>query len=177
MKQLDPKSVWLFFFSFLPRFVILSWLIGFFVGPLMMVVLSLFKENFEMITPGSVFLVFIIPTIFIIFFIFIGSYIWAKLSYKFYKYELADNGFHKESGVIYKSYVTIPYDRIQNIDINRGIVARMLNLSNLQIQTAGSGAINGVVAEGVLPCLSQAIAEQLRDELIQRARTVKSQGI
>src|SRR3989344_4147735 len=77
------------------------------------------------------------------------TYIWARLSYHFYRYELTKEGFRKESGVISKSYVTIPYNRIQNVDIYRGVMARLLGLSSLWIQTAG---ISGMVrAEGLLP--------------------------
>jgi len=110
-------------------------------------------------------------------------FIWAKLTYHFYRYELLDTGFRKESGVIYKKYVTVPYDRIQNVDINRGILARILGLSDLNIQTAGASAtvsryrIMGGGAEGRLPAVSMAVAEQLRDELIQRARQSKNQGL
>lgn len=104
------------------------------------------------------------------------SFIWAKLTYRFYRYELTDAGFRKELGVIWKMYVTIPYDRIQNVDIYRGILARLLGLSDLQIQTAG---VSGkVVSEGRLPGLSREVAEQLRDEIIQRARQLRgNQGL
>ncbi len=102
--------------------------------------------------------------------------IWAKLTYKYYRYELTPDGFRKESGVIYKSYVTIPYERIQNVDIYRGILARLLGLSDLQIQTAGSSAVmsrggmRGVNSEGRLPAVSFQVAEELRNELIKRAK-------
>lgn len=111
------------------------------------------------------------------------GYIWAKLSYRFYKYELVEDGFRKESGVIWKKYVTIPYERIQNVDIYRGILARMLGLSDLQIQTAGMSAtvgrygFGGAGAEGRLPGVSQQDAEKLRDGLIKRARGSKNQGV
>ncbi len=101
-------------------------------------------------------------------------FVWAKLTYHFYRYELTDAGFRKELGVIYKKYVTIPYDRIQNVNINRGIIDRLLGLSSLQIFTAGTGAMIG---EGNLPGLSTGEAEQLRDELIKQARQAKNQGL
>lgn len=110
-------------------------------------------------------------------------FVWAKLTYHFYRYELHDTGFRKESGVIYKKYVTIPYDRIQNIDIDRGILDRILGLSDLKIQTAGTSAtvsrygVMGGDAEGKLPGVSMATGEQLRDELIQRARQSRSHGL
>ncbi|MDP2642078.1 MAG: PH domain-containing protein [bacterium] len=110
-------------------------------------------------------------------------FIWAKLTYRFYRYELTDDGFRKELGVIYKKYVTIPYDRIQNVDIYRGILARLLGLSDLNIQTAGMsasigryGAV-GAGSEGRLPALSKEVAEQLRDELIKRAQQSRNQGL
>jgi membrane protein YdbS with pleckstrin-like domain len=172
MKQLDPKSVWLFFFSF-----VLRWFI-------VIILLSLWVAGFlgglsESLNNGGA----ILWLCFIIFVSLVLSFVWAKLTYHFYRYELTEDGFRKESGVLYKKYVTIPYDRIQNIDIYRGILARMLGLSDLQIQTAGSSAaisrygMAGVGAEGRLPGLSREVAEQLRDELVRRARQSKNQGL
>ena len=174
MKQLDPEAVWLFFASFIFR-----WL---FVLVFISILIAFSSFDYEDRTEDVFFgflnwLWVIIPALLIFFFI------WAKLTYRFYRYELTDNGFRKESGVISKRYVTIPYDRIQNVDIYRGILARVLDLSDLQIQTAGASATvsrygaSGGGAEGRLPGLSREIAEQLRDELIQRIRQSKNQGL
>lgn len=118
----------------------------------------------------------------VLFFIIL-AFAWAKLSYHFYRYELTDLGFRKESGVIWKKYVTIPYARIQNVDINRGVLARILGLSDLHIQTAGSSAsisrygASGLSSEGRLPGVSKADAELLRDELVVRATKSAGQGV
>lgn len=104
--------------------------------------------------------------------VLILTFIWAKLTYHFYRYELTEEGFRKELGVIFKKYVTIPYDRIQNVNICRGILDRILGLSGLNIQTAGTG-----VAEGKLPGLSREVAEELRNELIRRARQARGRGL
>ena len=159
MQQLDPKAVWLFFFRSLFVFLVLGIWIGFSV----------------MIKFGG-FVIFLLTLL--VFSIF--SFIWAKLSYHFYRYELTDIGFRKELGVIFKKYVTIPYDRIQNVDIYRGVLSRILGLSDLNIQTAGMSAPMGRfggAAEGQLPGISRETAEELRDELIQRARQSKNQGL
>ncbi len=101
--------------------------------------------------------------------------IFAKLAYKNYGYELTDKSFRKERGVITKKYVEIPYSRIQNIDINRNVLARLLGLSNLNIQTAG---ISGqTAAEGNLPALAPEEALRLREELISRVDEQKKQGL
>ena len=177
MKQLDPKAVWFFFFSFVLRSFI----------PIIFLSIwsSAFLGGFDnSLNNGSEFsfgflnwLWVTIPAFLVL------CFVWAKLTYHFYRYELLDTGFRKESGVIYKKYVTVPYDRIQNVDINRGILARILGLSDLNIQTAGASVtvsrygIMGGGAEGRLPAVSMATGEQLRDELIQRARQSKNQGL
>lgn len=160
MKQLDKKAVWLFFISYVLRFFFFFIILNMFFLPF----LQVFFNSLN-------FFYFIIPLYLVV------CFIWAKLSYHFYRYELNDNGFHKESGVLYKRYITIPYDRIQNVDIYRGIFARIFNLSDLQIQTAGYSVANGMVAEGRLPGLSKEIAEQLRDEVIQKAHKAKNLGL
>ena len=98
----------------------------------------------------------------------------AKLSYRFYQYELRDEGFRKESGVIWKSYNTIPYGRIQNIDIYRGVIDRILGLSRLDIHTAGNNSPH--FSEGRLPGLSVETAQQLQEDLIKRVNDFRSSG-
>lgn len=169
MKQLDPKAIWLFFFGYISGVFML--VIGLFCGLLLNVYSSdpslSFSEKLLYYATNTLIMILIVVSAL--------AYIWALLSYRFYKYQLRDDGFRKESGVIYKKYVTIPYDRIQNVDINRGIVARLLSLSDLQIHTAGIGGI--ATGEGKLPGLSKEVAEELRDELILRARQSRSQGL
>jgi len=173
MNQLHPKAVWLFFISSFLRLFIVFIFLGFQATILLSEIGE--KEAGAMSYVGW----FIVIMIFLIVLLFI----WAKLSYRFYKYELTDDGFRKELGVIYKKYVTIPYDRIQNVDIHRGILARILGLSDLNIQTAGASAqmsrFGGLTggAEGRLPGVSREDAEKLRDELIRRAKQSKNQGL
>lgn len=103
------------------------------------------------------------------------SIVWAFLWYENYRYELSTEGFKKELGVVSKRYVTIPYHRIQNVDIVRGPLQRMLGISDVRIQTAGSStpAVSGSLhsdAEGTIPGVSHEEAEKLRKELIERAK-------
>ncbi len=176
MKQLDPKAVWLFFISFVLRSFV----------PIVFLSIwgSAFLSGINNIDNASGFSLSFLNWLWIIIPVFlILCFVWAKLTYHFYRYELTDAGFRKELGVIYKKYVTIPYDRIQNVDIYRGILARILGLSDLNIQTAGISAVvgrygvSGGGSEGRLPALSREDAERLRDELIQRARQAKNQGL
>ncbi|TAK58633.1 PH domain-containing protein [Patescibacteria group bacterium] len=173
MKQLDKKAVWLFFLSSVFGSFVLSMM---FTGWVVLIAIEgIFDGNW---------IITLVTWLVLIFLVLIAlSFIWAKLSYHYYRYELTDLGFRKESGVIWKKYVTIPYARIQNVDINRGILARLLGLSDLHIQTAGASAsisrygMAGISAEGRLPGVSKADAEVLRDELVKRASGSLGQGV
>jgi len=175
MNQLDPKAVWLFFFSFLGRGLVVA---VFFIGFTISIFLNEAASGFyiDFLSFWTILWVFLILYVVI-------AYVWARLTYHFYRYEFTENGFRKELGVIWKKYVTIPYDRIQNIDIYRGVIARLLGLSDLHIQTAGASAQYsrygawGLAAEGRLPGLSPEVAEQLRDELVRQAKISKEQGL
>ncbi len=161
LKQLDPKATWVFFFSSVMSVIVGLFFLFLWLGP----VLSAAEIG--------------VPTISLIFILvlLLLSYIWAKLAYKYYRYELAEEDFRKEYGVIAKKYTTIPYERIQNINVQRGIIDRILGLSSLKIFTAGTGGSGSAGAEGLLPGLSEKVAEELRDELSRRARKGKGRGL
>jgi membrane protein YdbS with pleckstrin-like domain len=168
MEKLHPKSVWLFFFRFLLSGIFLWVFLFFFLfSPLV----AIFGRNFF-----SSFLALLV--IFLAYCLFCR--LWAGLSYNAYKCELTEDVFKKEHGVIWKRYVSIPYERIQNVDIHRGVIARILGLSSLMIQTAGySGHNRSFVLgagdpEGKLPGLSREKAEELREDLIRKTKGSKS---
>ena len=166
MEKLDPKAVWIFFFQFLSVGLVLALIFGWFF----VILTGVGKFGFGW---------WVIILLIIIW--FLGSYGWAKLYYNLYKFELAEEAFKKEHGVIWKRYVSIPYEKIQNIDIHRGILCRILGLSDLMIQTAGYSGISygrygtlGRDPEGRLLGLSKARAEEIREELIRRTKGTKS---
>ncbi|MEO6729380.1 MAG: PH domain-containing protein [Candidatus Dojkabacteria bacterium] len=181
MKKLNPKVIWLFFIQSSLGILISTFFIGiFFVLPIL---IGFMEDSGTTTTFTGVFIVGL--GIYIVFALFIIAlcYLFARLSYNNYMYELKEDGFYKESGVITKKYVTIPYERIQNVDINRGLMARILGLSDLQIQTAGMSTggygkygAYGVAAEGRLPGVSKEDANTIRDELIKRAKGARNTG-
>lgn len=175
MQKLDPKAVWIFFVRFLLRGLFLFIFLGIWLSGLLF---SATRKSGFPIKLGYLWWLVLIFLFYIIF-----CYIWAKLTYRFWGYQLTENAFKKEHGVIWKKYVSIPYERIQNVDIYRGILARILGLSDLKIQTAGYSAVyygrgrpSGVGAEGHLPGIDKNMAEELREELIKRAKSTK-QGL
>ena len=168
MKQLDPKAVWLFFINYLISFGVLLGLIIFGIwAP------ALFAVGFSISS-------LLLSIFLLVLFVLIFSYVIAKWTYGYYRYEMSELAFKKEHGIIWKKYVSIPYDRIQNVDIYRGVFARLLGLSDIQIQTAGgiTAGSYGAFSEGRLIGVSKEEAEKLRDELIQKARNSRTgQGL
>ena len=169
MQQLHPKAVWLFFIKSLMGGIFLFIFFGMWGAPLLLVAVMA-AEKLGMIATGLL--------IFAVFYI-IFCYFWAKWNYNAWRYELSEDAIKIEKGVILKKYISIPYERVQNVDIYRGVFARILGLSDLHIQTAGySGGYgrHGRSMEGRLPGLGIKTAEEMREELIRRLKGTK-QGL
>lgn len=159
-QTLNPRGVWLFFIR---AFLVLLGVAA---------VLALIPPVGAQIQ-GIIAVIPMILRLVMLLVVVVLCYVWAYLSYTTYKYELADDAFRKESGVINKKYVAIPYDRIQNIDIDRGLLSRILGLSAISVQTAGLGGAGG--SEGLLPGLSVDQAQKIREELLLRAQQSRIQ--
>ena len=108
----------------------------------------------------------------IFFFIILIGEIFIRWAYRNWKYEFTKEALKIEKGVIVKRYKSIPYERIQNIDITRGIIARMIGFSTVDIQTAGYSVYPAKggrgFSEGHIPAVSIARAEQIREFLMKR---------
>lgn len=101
----------------------------------------------------------------------------AYLIYNNFLFEINEDGLFIESGIIHKGQVSLPFDQVQNVNIERTILDRMLGLAKISIETAGSAVGNvsngsNVVrsrAEAYLPGLQLSKAKQIHDLLIDAA--------
>ncbi|MEX2514752.1 MAG: PH domain-containing protein [Candidatus Paceibacterota bacterium] len=105
--------------------------------------------------------------------LFLLVIVYSVLWVRWYYYEVAPDEFKKEYGVISKSYTSIPYSRIQNVNIERSLLERMLGISTLQIQTAGTGMIQ---AEGRVPGIEKDTAEEVREAILSKSRSGRQAG-
>jgi membrane protein YdbS with pleckstrin-like domain len=80
-------------------------------------------------------------------------------------YQLRADDLLFRKGILFQRFVSVPYGRMQLVDINRGPVARAVGLSELKFVTAA--AATGVV----IPGLPEATAEELRDHLVALAES------
>ncbi len=168
MKQLlHPGAHWVFRIQGYFLFGILGiffgvWIIGPLVGFILMS---------AGISANSVVLVLLSSIALYILFVLVASEIYARMSYSRWFYEFTDDGLKLERGIIWKRYSNVPYERIQNVDIHRGIIARMLGFSSIMIQTAGYSSQPH--AEGYIPAVDMHHAEQIRTFVMKKVTSRK----
>lgn len=78
------------------------------------------------------------------------------LRYWFFRFRIEEDRILIRQGVVNRTAVDLPFERVQGINVNRGPLERILGLVTVVIDTPGS-----LSAEGQLPAVSPGIAERL----------------
>ena len=86
--------------------------------------------------------------------------------YWFFRFAVQEDRILIRQGVLRKTSLDLPFERVQGINVERSLVDRMLGLVTVSLDTAGSGA-----AEGQLPCVDAALADLLRARVRARHGT------
>lgn len=81
----------------------------------------------------------------------------ALLRYWFFRFKLQEDRVLIHQGVLKRTALDLPFDRVQGINVERSLVDRVLGLVTVRLDTAGS-----IVAEGRLPAVSTELADWLR---------------
>ena len=84
----------------------------------------------------------------------------ALLAWWRFRYTVGPGEIVIESGIVRRQRRVIPYDRVQDVAIERRLLARLFGTAKVRIETGGSGA-----DEGDLDMISLADAHALRDRL------------
>jgi membrane protein YdbS with pleckstrin-like domain len=177
MKQLHPGTKWSFRIGVYVLMFFLSLFGGWFVIPFFVAIIGI-AFGASAIT-GIIIGVLISIFVYIIFTIILAE-IYANLSYKYWLYEFGEDHLKIERGIIWKKYSNIPYERVQNVDITRGIIARMCGFSTVNIQTAGYSynPNGGAFSEGYIPGVEMQEAEKIREFLMNKiTKKGRSQGL
>jgi membrane protein YdbS with pleckstrin-like domain len=82
-----------------------------------------------------------------------------------YGYLLRDDDLVVRRGIMFRRIVSVPYGRMQLVDINRGPLMRGLGLSELKFVTAAASSAV------VIPGLPEQEAETMRDRLVELAES------
>ena len=91
--------------------------------------------------------------------------------YRRFTITLTDDVLEVYSGVFARQEREIPYRRIQNVDVSRNVVQRLLDIAPVKVETAGGGE-----TEAVLRFVSDGDAELLQAELRSRKRQVTAEA-
>ena len=141
---------------------------GVLIAPLLFVAFFVVRHLFSF--DNSVYFATLnILVLYFLFLVIIGE-IFARMSYNRFFYEFTHDALRIERGIIWKRYSNVPYERVQNVDIFRGIIARLFGFSTLMIHTAGYASSYGrrTRSEGYIPAVSVHHAEEIRDFLMKK---------
>ena len=171
-KQLHPGARWLFRIKGYLGAIFLVLFLSWFIIPLLVIVFKFLLGA----SAGSMFAIGAIIVLIYLLLVIAIAEVYAKMSYNRWFYEFTPDNLKIEKGIIWKKYSNIPYERVQNVDITRGIIARIFGFSSVNIQTAGySFVARGIpVSEGYIPAVSIEEAEQIREFLMKKISKSKA---
>ena len=89
-----------------------------------------------------------------------------------FEFRVGESEIRIDSGIISRTHRSIPFDRIQDVDITQGPIARIAGLARVKFETGGAAAAGS--DEGVLQAIPLQRAEQLRS-LIRAHRSAAPQ--
>lgn len=87
----------------------------------------------------------------------------AVLSYLNFKFKVKDNNFVLKDGILNKTNVSIPFEKIQNINFKQNLIQQLLNVTQVEIETAGAKTV-----EITIKALSREKAIDLKKILLQK---------
>ena len=110
-----------------------------------------FAEEFQIFVPfvGAAFFLIIIWS-------YISNYQWYKKS----GYAVRERDIIFKRGFLFEKTTVVPFNRVQHVSTNRGVMDKMLNLSTLNVFTAG-GSGSDVTLPGLLPETASSLKETL----------------
>ncbi|TVP45023.1 MAG: hypothetical protein EA350_10330 [Gemmatimonadales bacterium] len=88
------------------------------------------------------------------------------------RYWLTADSFVIERGLLFRSRRVISRPRIQAVDLERGLLHRLLRITEVRVEALGGGD-----TEGALPGVAPAMAEALRAELLDRGPAPVTDGV
>ena len=100
--------------------------------------------------------------------IFIANVVAIRLSYKFWGYAVRQHDLTVRKGVVLRSVISVPFNRVQHAAVQSGPFERSLGLSTIKVFTAG-GAGADLSIEG----LSTENAERLKDHILQSVSNLR----
>ncbi|WP_235678862.1 PH domain-containing protein [Jeotgalicoccus sp. ATCC 8456] len=115
--------------------------------------------------------IFLIPVGLGLLVLLISAWITPKLKYKYFRYQVLEDEIRIHSGIWFKSEVSVPFFRVQNIDTTVGPIMKKMSLKGISLQTSAERLY--------IPELENQKADELRSDirtLINRNSQQKNAG-
>ena len=119
------------------------------------ILLFLFIQKFSKLNESTFFYIYLGLGFLFLFFL-----IRAFLIYENFQFKVQDNHFILKQGILNKTNTSISFDRIQNINFKQNIIQQLINVHEVNIETAGSNK-----TEISIKALSFQKAKALKSEL------------
>ncbi|SOB88268.1 PH domain-containing protein [Sphingomonas guangdongensis] len=97
-----------------------------------------------------------------------ATFVATFLHWRRFEYRVGAHEIRIDSGIVHRTHRSIPFDRIQDVDVSQGPVGRLLGIARVRFETGGSAGDKD--DDGALAGITLARAEALRD--LVRARRV-----
>ncbi|MGI8393657.1 PH domain-containing protein [Leucobacter sp. W1038] len=93
------------------------------------------------------------------------------LSWRFHTYRITDEAVEARSGVLFRQHRRAPLERIQSVNLQRPLLARILGLTQVEVQTAGQG---GKVS---LNYLGHRVAKEVRERILRSVARRRGESV
>ncbi|QTE22641.1 PH domain-containing protein [Polaribacter cellanae] len=97
------------------------------------ILLFLFIQKFSKISETTLNYIYLGVLVVLVFFL-----VRAFLIFKNFQFKIENNHFILKRGILKKTNISIPFDRIQNINFKQNIIQQIINVHEVNIETAGS---------------------------------------
>lgn len=94
------------------------------------------------------------------------------LYWRRFEYRVGADEIRIDSGIFSRTHRSIPFDRVQDVDITQGPLARLLGIARVKFETGGASAAGN--EEGVLDAIALDRAEALRTHVRARRGAVRA---
>ena len=93
----------------------------------------------------------------------LGAAAWARLAWRRWQWAAGSQALELRHGVVIARESVVPYHRLQQIDVVRGPVERLLGLATLTLRTAAA------TSDATIPGIDSESVEDVRRILLERA--------
>jgi len=100
--------------------------------------------------------------------------LWNLFEWRFFRYALTPQRLLIRSGLVSRQERSIPYARIQSVDVVETPVYRILRLARLRVETASGGSMEG--SEVDIKAIGRDEAMRVREQLLRAREVARSDG-